>query len=63
MCAFARPTAVYCNNKSKKDTEKYVADNEAIQSNIKLLTNIPIEDKQPRLQEADGLLLVSLQKI
>ena len=45
-----------------KDTEKYIADDEAVRSNIKLLTNIPIVDKQPRLREADGLSLESLRK-
>ena len=30
---------LYCNNRSTNDTEKYIADNEAVQSTIKLLTN------------------------
>ena len=37
-------------------------DDEAVQSNRKLLTNISIEDKRPRMREAEGLLLESLHK-
>ena len=36
-------------------------DDEAVRSNIKLLTD-SIEDKRPRLREADSLLLESLHK-
>ena len=43
-----------------KDTEKYIAGDEAVRSNIKLLTKTPIQDKRPRLREADGLSLESL---
>ena len=45
-----------------KDTEKYIADDEAVRSNIKLLINKPLEDKRPRLREADSLSLESLRK-
>ena len=45
-----------------KDTVKYIVDDKATQSNIKLLTNSPIEDKQPSLRQGDGLLLESLHK-
>ena len=38
------------------------ADDEAVRSNRKLLTIIPIEDKRPRQRQADGLLLESLHK-
>ena len=44
------------------DTEKYIADDEAVWSNIKLLTNSPLEGKWSRLREANGLSLESLHK-
>ena len=57
------PAHLNCNNRStEKDTEKYIADDEAVRSNIKLLTNILIEDKRPRLREADSLSLESFHK-
>ena len=45
-----------------KDTGKYIVDDEEVRFNIKLLTKILTEDKQPRLREADILLLESLHK-
>ena len=46
----------------QKDTENYIAEYEAVRFNIKLLMNIPIKDKRPRLRDVDGLSLESLHE-